>query len=394
MENRSRTASGHATRSQTRRGRTQENIDATPQNQDRPENDDDDDDDRESQASQTRSEPEIEDDRLQRLKDLVASRRRQQVIEDLEEELRGGEQAQFDVEGLPARTRKRAHTRYTSDESTGEPQAKYMRMPDPPKYYGKSLNELRDYEIGWNLWLKAQPPMKESQRIALAAASLKDSAALEWVNADQDQINTWEQYLTFLRGIVKDPEARQLNASQKLKKLEQGYNYTAREVVTQAKSLWQDIPPMEDETRKAWEVLNMLRPDVRNAVMQTNQPIRSVDGVLALAQRYEDLNPYLNRKHTQPSSSSSQSYSGTQGRSIRRDADDSQAKRNEHPKDKGRKDKDKEKEEREKKQREDRREKGQCFSCGETGHRWNNCPKKNKGNASEKQVQAQAKTKN
>lgn len=137
-----------------------------------------------------------------------------------------------------------------------------------------------------------------SSRIVIAATYLKGIAAEAW-GRNKVTFTKWEDYIRLLRGVLSDPETRKSNALLRLTTKAQKDTQTVRDLLAQIKNLEQDIPPMEEEERRAWILLNALRPALRAEVIREHKEITSRDQVLASAQRYEEVSKQQARAESQ-----------------------------------------------------------------------------------------------
>ena len=168
-----------------------------------------------------------------------------------------------------------------------------LRPKTPPIFDGKSLKQLEEYDVGWVGYFESfgyeEPPC---EGIPLTATYLRKYPQTSWARrrrGKKPNFTSWEEYTNWLRKQVVDPANRMAYASLRLKELKQGPTQSVQELVGYMKSLERDIPNWDAETRRAWELLNALRPDIRREVMRENKDIVSRDQIIASAQKQEQV---------------------------------------------------------------------------------------------------------
>jgi hypothetical protein len=81
--------------------------------------------------------------------------------------------------------------------------------------------------------------------------------------------------MAFLRGVIADPATRKSEALLALASKAQKEGQTVRELLAEIENLEQDIPPMTEDERRAWVLLNALRPALRAEVIRENKDVTS-----------------------------------------------------------------------------------------------------------------------
>ena len=287
------------------------------------------------------------------LREQLKEKRMLEEISKMRAELNGETPAEpARIDGIALPTRKRAATARDSNP------LKHLKLTNPPTFSGKTLKELNNYELAWKLYLDATQfaPEAHEERITAAATGLRDSALHTWSNHDTTKVNTWDEYITVLRGTVVDPTNRVGNATLALTRKRQGRDQTVREFLEEVQDIENELPPMDENARKAWVLLNGLSPDLRTDVMREHTEIKSREQVLKTAQRIEELNKQRARTEAyRPRPSSKDS----------RAAGTPQARRNYGAKDT--------REEGER--RPSSRKSDNCYKCNQLGHYAKNCPR-------------------
>jgi hypothetical protein len=99
--------------------------------------------------------------------------------------------------------------------------------------------------------------------------------------------------------VLADPATRKSDALLRLATKTQKDTQTVRDLLAQIENLEQDIPPMEEEERRAWILLNALRPALRAEVIREHKEITTREQVLASAQRHEEVSKQQARAESQ-----------------------------------------------------------------------------------------------
>jgi hypothetical protein len=286
----------------------------------------------------------------------VKQKRIEKEIVMLQQELAGDTPGEYvSIAGTSLPHRKRAAS------SNVEPiLPKQIKLGDPPSFSGKSVKELQTYDVGWNIQFKAMPMVASDayvQRIATAATYLRGIAAEAWAR-NATTFTRWSDYMTFLRGVLSDPATRKSEALLSLASKAQKESQTVRELLAEIENLEQDIPPMTEDERRAWVLLNALRPALRAEVIRENKEITSREQVLASAQRHEEVTRQQTKAETPKQYSKS---------TPMRPASDSWSRRSSASREH------KEKFERKETTPTTTRWRGSCFNCGKSGHKSADC---------------------
>lgn len=223
----------------------------------------------------------------ERLRGEIAARRLREDIQNLRIEAAGGTPGQYvDIPGTQLPSRKRAATSQGSSEAL-----KQLKLATPPSFDGKSIKGLQKYDNGWKAHFRAMPRVAEDDygaRIAGAATHLSGVAMQAWVRETRE-FDRWEDFIQFLRSTISDPATRKSEALMSLATKRQKTEQSVRDLLAEIEQLEEDIPPMSEEERKAWTLLNALTPALRAEVIRDNKEITSREQVLASAQRHEEI---------------------------------------------------------------------------------------------------------
>lgn len=241
--------------------------------------------------------PDIQGDEetlIQRREELRAQLRRRRLereIADMQAELAGQDPQQYHhIEGTSLPT----HKRYLSETSASKHDtsiAKYLKTKTPPTFDGKSIDMFTKYDRGWRAIHRTLPPCAHDQyaeRIQFAATFLTDRAEEAW-DRDQPTFTMWDEYTDYLKSIIASPAIRKSQALIRLAEIKQRKDQSVRELLTVVETIEGEIPPMTEDERKAWVLLNALSPALRAEVMHEHKEITSREQVLASAQRHEDV---------------------------------------------------------------------------------------------------------
>ena len=126
---------------------------------------------------------------------------------------------------------------------------KSYKTRTPDVYRGKSLDEWRTFTSSWEMVFRAQPWTynRHSVRVNVAASSLRDSAHDAWEAAQKADPPLcrihWESFKAFLADMIAAPQARQQEAFQALRGLEQLPGESVSELHARMRSFEADCHP-------------------------------------------------------------------------------------------------------------------------------------------------------
>ena len=337
----------------------------------------------ETPASSMREQTDADIDELYaQLRTQVRRKRRLAEIESLREELADGEPSNpIEIDGtmLPARKR-------VAVDETEAALLKLLQHSDPPTFSGKNIKELQTYHVGWSNLFKPLPPIAEdayARRIAIAATRLRSVAAQAW-ERNTVVFQKWDDYYKFLRNVIADPAIRQSEALVQLATKRQKEKQTVRELLAEIENLEQDIPPMTTQERRAWTLLNALKPAIRAEVIRENRTITTREAVLVSAQRHEEILKHQTKAEEQSSQETSKRGAGaSQGKHKRssgtaaKDSKKSEGKPSLTPKPPSSSD----------------TPEDSCFNCGKKGHFAKDCRSAPKGDSDKSAASEHAKSK-
>jgi len=228
------------------------------------------------------------DEEYKLLQERVAEKRKREQIVLMRQELAGDTpDSPVVIEGVALPTRKRAST--TAQGSA----TKHIRLSTPPTFSSKSLSELNEFELSWDVRFRAIGVAADDHatRIDTAATALAGAALAYWGRADRAEIKTWPEFLRFLKDTVIDPSNHIGIATLSLIRRRQKDDESVRDLLRSVEDLENEIKieKMTDDQRKAWAFLNCLKPAIRAEVMREHKVIESREQVVASAQRHEEL---------------------------------------------------------------------------------------------------------
>lgn len=237
------------------------------------------------------------------VKRKLAQRRLEQEMQAMEQELQGQEPTQYvEVAGTTLPNRKRAVSVSRLEDAH---LTKIVKLAQPPSFTGKVIEDLRKYDIGWKKIFKTMPHIADNEyanRVRTAATFLKDRAEEAW-ERDDPEFTKWDDYITYLKGIIATPAIRKSQALMQLAETKQRPGQSVRDLLTKIEVTEADIPQMTEDEQKAWILLNALSPALRAEVMHEFKEIQSREQVLNSAQRHEEVIRQRNKSEapkTQP----------------------------------------------------------------------------------------------
>lgn len=223
------------------------------------------------------------------LRAQLTRKRLEREIQDMEDEVEGREPTQYiEIEGTMLPARKRSSSVTGSEDAS---LAKYIKLAQPPRFDGKSIERLLKYDRGWRKLFRTMPSIAEDEyasRIRYAASFLEDRAEEAW-DRDNPELTQWADYITYLKGVVANPAIRKSQAFLRLAETKQQANQSVRDLLNKIEAIEGEIPSMTEDERKAWVLLNSLSPALRAEVMHEHKEILSREQVLSSAQRHEEV---------------------------------------------------------------------------------------------------------
>lgn len=305
-------------------------------------------------------------ERLAQLEREVTARRVTQRIRELEQELAGGPAVEDTIGGISHTKRKR------NADHEDENLYRHIKFSEAPTFGGKNQKELREFTQAFTdlfAWMEYGKEADESRRIKAAAVQLRGRAREAWQRKEANP-KTWKEFITFCSNIIADPVVRRANASFELKDIKQGPTQSVRDLIRQIEQIETDVPSEDEEEKKAWHLLNALRPEVRTAVLHDlKHGIKSRDQVLSQAQFYENAKK-SEVEDSKSENSKSESQFGKSHPKSGRNAKDSQ-------------DEDNHASSNQQGSRNSRRRPkftGTCNKCGKIGHKEAECHSNDKSN--------------
>lgn len=247
------------------------------------------------------------EERLTRVRTQVTRKRKERELVLLRKELRGDPESAAGVLCDPQAKRRRL-----SDDDDETRLIKRSNRPTEPLYYhGKNIRELEEFLIFWVIHWEAYPKEPEVSRVRTAAKYLRGPVMKLWgqrLLSQATPIKEWNEFKQWLRDTLKAPNQRILESTLALKEMRQRENQTSKELYVYMCELENNIPTMTEEQRRAWVLVNGLRPALRSRVIRDLQTIDNVDAVLACAGRNESTvmheNPPRGARSERPGGSS------------------------------------------------------------------------------------------
>jgi hypothetical protein len=215
-------------------------------------------------------------------------------IQAMEEEHAGREPARYiEVEGttLPSRKRLRGASEVAEDQEWLQKTLKMVKPP--PKFNGKTMKALRDYNNGWETVFDAIPASilpDWGYRIRAAANGLEDRAQIRWRqerNASVTFPTSWAEFISWCKDTIEDADVRKGEALMSLATLKQDSTQAVRDLANAMELLEGEIGSLTEDERQGWTLFHALKPDLRDAVRRDLERITSRAQVLASAQRLE-----------------------------------------------------------------------------------------------------------
>ena len=251
--------------------------------------------------------------RRAQLQAQVATKRMQEEIIQLQQELAGEMPEQFmEIAGTALPSRKRAIT----DSAEQSPFSR-IRRADLPRFGGKSPRELTEYLNKWQVELEDKGGLIKGENhraaITVAAKGLEGLPLSRWLTWDRRLgIDDWDEYIEFCKGCIIDPANRKANAIMEKMTMKQKPGQKVQAVLRRVVELEADIPEMDVEQEKGWHFLNILLEDTRDFILRHHKDeITSREQVVQLAQRFEELEKPYQKGGSSGSAKSSHSSRST-----------------------------------------------------------------------------------
>ena len=227
----------------------------------------------------------------QNLQRAVIAHRRAREMEAMRRELAGEDPGTY-VE-LPGTTRPSRMKRAAEEDDAGDERyAKKMVVAHLPKFAGKNLQELEDYSTQWRISAEQVPLMSEQRLIRLAAGHLERNAARRWLQLPgREAIQNWDAYIECLRGFILNAENRKAVSLRQLYEAQRKPGQKVADLLAYVENLERNIPPMDEEERKAWHFLNALDEASRAEILRLHpKGVFSREQVFEEASRLENIN--------------------------------------------------------------------------------------------------------
>jgi hypothetical protein len=171
--------------------------------------------------------------------------------------------------------------------------ASRIRHRDAVRFSGKDFDELHRFDKRWRLLIEQEGIAIEEARnehIRVAAASLDGIASNSWLRWDDRGVcSSWEEFIDFLRDVIQAPELRRANALLAYHRTRLTQGEGVRDLVDKLEQLEKDIPEMEEDERKAWDLIVRLPAAIREELLRLDKPILSRTQVVAEVQKIEEL---------------------------------------------------------------------------------------------------------
>jgi hypothetical protein len=229
--------------------------------------------------------------RIQKMRKLVKRKRDERELMQLRRELQGEPVASLrgaDETATPAGRPSKRRRSSASDESRRP--KRHVRPAEPLYYQGRNIKELEEFLVFWAIQWESEPDESETSRVKVAARYLRGTPMKLWgqrVQSNADPISKWDDFKQWLRDSLKAPNQRILESTLALKDMRQRTGQTCKDLYIYMTELENNIPTMSEDQRRAWMLINALRPELRSRVVRDLQTIDSVEEVIACAGRNE-----------------------------------------------------------------------------------------------------------
>lgn len=208
---------------------------------------------------------------------------------------------------LPTYESRGGHKRGASREF--DRNLKYLKPDTPNHFDGTDYTLLENFIMSSRLYFEAvgydlKNPDQAKTCIATAATWLDGDAKWSYTRAQNNaaaSVATWDAFVIFLRGTIKDPQTRIFEATRRVLHTKQDKGQAARQYLHQLEAAEAEVKAasLPEEEKEAYRFLQGLRGPLRSAIMAEPQEVRkNRDGVLTAAVRHEArLAAEENNKH-------------------------------------------------------------------------------------------------
>lgn len=229
------------------------------------------------------------EDQLQKMKARTTRKRLERELLQLRKEYHGGSASRVrNADETLESTPKRRRTSF-NDDMDRRPK-RWAKPVDPPMYHGRNVKELEEFLIYWVIHWEAHPEEPEESRVRSAAAYLRAVPMKMWgqrIESHATPLTTWDGFRQWLRDTLKAPNQRTLESTLALKEMKQRDSQSCKDLYIYMCELENNIPTMSEEQRRAWTLVNALKPELRSRIVRDLQVIENVDAVIACAARNE-----------------------------------------------------------------------------------------------------------
>jgi hypothetical protein len=187
----------------------------------------------------------------------------------------------------------RGHKRQVSD--TAElPLALYRKLVIFLTYAGKSMSEMRFYEVGWKTQFAVIVPFViEAARVLFAVIFLGGKAIIEWGKLFEDErtehFSIWDLYMAWCMSVISDFTNRRINVSKRFKDARQKLDQLVRDFVHYIEDLERDFFYQADDSAKGYRIFDALRPELHIEVVREFKDNITRGAVVSIATRYEEF---------------------------------------------------------------------------------------------------------
>lgn len=197
------------------------------------------------------------------------------------------------------------HKRVASSALEGDRSKSLKISGEMPTFDGRGFKDLTNFQARWDAIFDAQAPtMADETRIRYAVQGLRDRALQEWNARPEPKVPegmTFAKWVESLRNSIVDPANRIASLTLKRKLLTQGEKQTSKDMLVLLRNIQNELPGLTPEEEACWEYANILRPDLRNALIRDFPEMNDINKAADTALRVEGL---LQRPKEKESSSS------------------------------------------------------------------------------------------